>query len=804
MVPSRNLTNIPFVSQPDMTADPFSDVGSAAGVDDPAKMLEGWTGWARRGRALQPDASKDDVEFEASIGRYQTSPAALLQILADRRRAVAILQVEGRNHLDQEGSWSGTGFLVGRNLLLTNHHVLNSPEVAVGARVEFNFEITPDNLLNGDGRTLPAAQVFKLDPARLFITSPTADGLDYTFVWIEEAAAEAFGTILLERSSFTVSKNDLAFVIHHPDGQHKQVSLDDSDVVGMETTVIHYTSDTLAGSSGAPVFDRRGRLIALHHASRPWSGTTEDGKPIDRVNEGIKIAAIALDLEMRARKGAADAAYAETVLKEVKGSDTMAGFFGGYGRRIDPDRTGPEAVVDTYRGSDQDIDVGFWNIEWLANRWKQPGKLEGAAKVITDLNLDAWGLSEISPPAVEALVARIHEVYGEKFDFAFSEPDSGISKQSTAMIWKSSALKGEKVAWPSSVEPLFHQRSDDPGLRVEALHGNIFDRYPALYRFTAAQGRAPYAFFAVPLHLKAMDEGSLRRRLAARILARAVEDVAAKHGLDVILGGDMNAPLARGDFAAIEDAGFVILGAKDESEGAFSYIKSPRSAIDNIFLSPSMRQTVGKVDYFIVAKDRSMPNYLAISDHRPVAVRLSLAATAGDRLLDRGEIDAMIDRLLGTPAKAAKPAKTKVATGAGRPVPAGPAKQARPPAAKASSAKPAPDLGAGSKKGAGKGPAAKSAASKATASKNTPAKASAGASAAGKTTAGKTTGSKTATGPSAAKASASAKASPKKPSAKAAAAKSLPAKSTPAKPAATKSAATKPTTGRAERSKRSA
>lgn len=79
------------------------------------------------------------------------------------------------------------------------------------------------------------------------------------------------------------------------------------------------------------------------------------------------------------------------ILKEVKGSDTMAGFFGGYGRRIAANKIGPEAVVDTYRGTDQDVDIGFWNIEWLANRFEQPGKLDGAAKVIADLNLDAWG-----------------------------------------------------------------------------------------------------------------------------------------------------------------------------------------------------------------------------------------------------------------------------------------------------------------------------------------------------------------------------------------------------------------------------
>ncbi|KIQ02408.1 hypothetical protein RU07_11750 [Agrobacterium tumefaciens] len=645
MVYSRSLTGIPFVADVDTAAEPFSEIGERGAVDDPGKMLEGWTGSIDRRE--QEEVVKGRIRPEAAIGRYVTSPAALLQLLADRRLAVAIISTSGRDYTGLEGQWSGTGFIVGPNLLLTNHHVLNTIEVARDARVEFNYEISPENLLAGDGRPPQATQTFAIDPARLFITSPTDDGLDYTFVWIEDAAAIAYGTIPMERAFFTVNKGDSAFIVHHPDGQPKQVSLDDTDILAIDANVLHYTSDTMKGSSGAPVFDRRGRLIALHHASREEDIVLPDGEKSGLVNEGIKIAAIALDLEMRMRKGGKDASYAETVLKNIKGSDTMSGFFGGLGRRVASSSAGPEAVVDTYRGSDQDVDIGFWNIEWLANRFDRPAKLDGAAKVISDLSLDVWGLSEISPPAIKALVKRIEEVYGDRYECAFSEPEAAEGKQSTAMIWKTSSLAGKRVNWPKSVEPLFRERSDTPGLRIEAVHGKIFDRYPGLFLFETVPPLPSYKFFVSPLHLKAMDEGSLRRRLAARILARAVEELSSVEGIDLILGGDMNAPLASEDFTSIEAAGFSILGAKDEAEGAFTYVKSPKSAIDNIFLSPSMRQTVGTADYFIVAKDRTMPNYLDISDHRPVAVRLSLAVTREEEQpLGRGDLDAIIDKML--------------------------------------------------------------------------------------------------------------------------------------------------------------
>jgi endonuclease/exonuclease/phosphatase family metal-dependent hydrolase len=632
----KAVRNDRFIKEPKPKADPFADVGKSGGVDDPDRMLKGW------------------IKPEAAVGIYLTAPAAILAILADRRRAVAIISAEGVDYENKQTSWFGTGFLVARNLLLTNHHVLNSPEVAATALVEFDYEVSAESLAAGHPAR-PTPKQYRLDPSRLFLTSPLDGGLDYTFVWIDEAASAAHGTIPMKRDSFTMERGQPAYVIHHPDGRPKEVSLDDTEVVAISSTLLHYASDTLGGSSGAPVLDGRGRLVALHHASREMAVTLMDGTKSDVVNEGIKVSAIAIDLERRSRV-AEEAVYASTVLREITGSDTMSGFFGAAGRDVPAGLPAPEAVVATYRGTEQDVDVGFWNIEWLARRWRDDVKLSGAAKVITDLNLDLWGLAEVSRPAVEALIRRIEETYGDHFEAAYSEPDAPDGDQVTAMIWKTSALHGERVDWPAGIEPLLRRRSDDPAFGPEAVHGAIFDRYPGLFRFHTTDRMAPYQFYAVPLHLKAMAEGSLRRRLASRLLARAVaalEEVEPGGAVDVILGGDVNAPLESGDFAALETSGFVVLGAEDEREGAFTYLKAPQTPIDNVFLSPTMRQSVGRADYFIVAKDLTMPDYLGISDHRPVIVRLSVSKAKVPA--SNAEVDAILDGMLasGRPVKTA-------------------------------------------------------------------------------------------------------------------------------------------------------
>lgn len=638
---------IPFIVDDLSKQKPFGDIERAPPVSNPSTMLDGWR------------ESLEGLKLEKAIGRYVTVSAALLQALANRRRSVARVVAEGVDFENSEGEWRGTGFLVSKNLFLTNHHVINSFKVAQQAWIEFDYEISIEALLLGDREIAPSFKRFRLDPSRLFVTSPVKGGLDYTIIWIDQSAAAEFGHIPLERASFTVKENEQAFVIHHPDGRLKEASLDDTDIVGLDSKVLHYSSDTEAGSSGAPIFDRQGRLIALHHASKEKDATTPDGKRLSVVNEGIKIAAIALDLETRSQRSGADATMAREVLSVIGGSDSLTGFFGGLGRH-ESGATDVERVVNTYQGDDADIDIGFWNIEHLSTRYEDEAKLSGAARVIADMKLDAWGLIEVSPTAIDKLTKRLKTQFGEDYDYALSEPNSG-DKQSTAMIWRTKTLEGGKTDWPSSVEPLFHLDSRDPNAPgVEAIHGKIFNRYPGLFKFrTKANGAKKFTLHIVPVHLKAMSEGSLRRRMASAILRRALDALRGEGVSDVILGGDVNAPLAGKDFKALMGEGYVALGAEDEEQGSFTYLKSPKSLIDNIFLSPNLSRTFGADDFMIVAKERSIGDFVqTISDHRPIMLRLSIAELAAQGVeAPETTIEALLDAAQGM-SKPAKPLRS--------------------------------------------------------------------------------------------------------------------------------------------------
>lgn len=304
-------------------------------------------------------------------------------------------------------------------------------------------------------------------------------------------------------------------------------------------------------------------------------------------------------------------------------------YFGNLGRVAEDAGIEENVVLPNEVGArDEDIDVAFWNIEWFNKNVEK--KVRGVARFIADMNLDVWALEETSARATKRLVELLADAYGLDFEFAASEPDAPDSKQATTVMWKRATVIGVKEAWPPEIEDVLRLSSQDdltPLERLEdveeAVHGKIFDRYPALYHLRARKAPA-FDFYLVPLHLKAMPEGSLRRQLACRVLSAAVRRMISQgRDADWVLGGDLNATLGSGDFSPLDGAGLFAISAQDAEAGAISYIKGPKSLIDHVYLSGNMAKRFGPEHFSIVAAEQQIPKYVeTISDHRPVMVRL--------------------------------------------------------------------------------------------------------------------------------------------------------------------------------------
>ncbi|HVG21179.1 MAG TPA: serine protease, partial [Blastocatellia bacterium] len=312
------------------------------------------------------------ANLEIKIGEDNFLPAWFLDVGPTRSTAVCKIEASGTNYKGKRGRWAGTGFLISENIILTNHHVINSTDTARNAECIFNYQRDPD------GQDLPVRR-FRLDPDRLFVTSPTPQGLDFTFVWVDGAPGKDFGAVPFNRDFFVVNNKDVANIIQHPGGDYKSVTLQENRVTNVNESVVHYISDTQPGSSGSCVFNNSWMPFALHHASAD-NERQDEQNPYRYVNEGIRFSAIVAYLERLMQDEPEHRAMIEEILSHVNGTDAVMGHFGALGRNVPGSDSAVETVQNLYRGEAGDIDVGFWNIEWFNLHFKE--KLERVAEVI--------------------------------------------------------------------------------------------------------------------------------------------------------------------------------------------------------------------------------------------------------------------------------------------------------------------------------------------------------------------------------------------------------------------------------------
>ena len=170
----------------------------------------------------------------------------------------------------------GTGFLVSPRVMMTNHHVISSPEEALETRWELDFYLREDGFSTGP------TQAFRLQPDALFLADAA---LDFALVAVEPVNDQ--GTSLADRGfhrliaqSGKAVVGERVNIIQHPGGDPQKIGVHDNRLMDVVDDFVHYRTDTEGGSSGSPVFNNQWQLVALHHAA------------VGSANEGIRISRI--------------------------------------------------------------------------------------------------------------------------------------------------------------------------------------------------------------------------------------------------------------------------------------------------------------------------------------------------------------------------------------------------------------------------------------------------------------------------------------------------------------------------------
>ncbi|PHN00699.1 trypsin-like serine peptidase [Flavilitoribacter nigricans] len=162
---------------------------------------------------------------------------------------------------------SGTGFLIGPGLLMTNNHVIPNVIRAQNLYAEFEYEKLDGININTQ------TPVFKLDPESFFITSKA---LDYAIIAVEPTACnhpdcqlEAYGWNSLRPAKDKIFDGQFLTIIQHPLGQQKMIAFRENQLIEAQGNFLHYTTDTDRGSSGSLVANDDWEIIGLHRSGVP-------------------------------------------------------------------------------------------------------------------------------------------------------------------------------------------------------------------------------------------------------------------------------------------------------------------------------------------------------------------------------------------------------------------------------------------------------------------------------------------------------------------------------------------------------
>ena len=172
-------------------------------------------------------------------------------------------------------AWIGTGFLVGPDLFMTNHHCIHDDEGLLPLKnaaifMDYYQERKVDRTLGGV--TAGVSGVLRAEPLK-----------DYALLRLDKRIGYNYGWLQLDTTT-PVGFGQNVKLISHPNGREKEIVRRNSQIVNIPAGhplfrypfALAYLADTQEGSSGSPVFLRDGMsVIAIHH-----SGSTRNDVPL--------------------------------------------------------------------------------------------------------------------------------------------------------------------------------------------------------------------------------------------------------------------------------------------------------------------------------------------------------------------------------------------------------------------------------------------------------------------------------------------------------------------------------------------
>ncbi|MBI5021902.1 MAG: DNA/RNA non-specific endonuclease [Ignavibacteriales bacterium] len=245
-----------------------------------------------------------DFAYDRAIGKNDSLYSNFAELIAFTKRKVGRIVIKE----DNKKSGYATGFMVSNRLMLTNWHVFKNKEMADESELHFFYEY------DAQGHPLTPV-IFRFDTSHFF----NNEELDYCFVAVQPSdvtkkySLDSVGYLYLDKTLGKIGDVNVERlnIIHHPQGDYKQISIRENTFTGINAIKIFYITDTARGSSGSPVFNDQWQVVGLHHKSIAKmtddekdyldkddniipviDGKIDESRIVWKQNEGIRISVI--------------------------------------------------------------------------------------------------------------------------------------------------------------------------------------------------------------------------------------------------------------------------------------------------------------------------------------------------------------------------------------------------------------------------------------------------------------------------------------------------------------------------------